>query len=143
MISSDQLSELLANSDIGCIPNLPDTEYSLPTPEWISGPFARALGSLFAQLNFTWQPEKSDCDDFARFAAAYASLLHAQMGNKSGLAFGEFWYTRDSDGQGHAINVVVLRDRGGNLFLWFFEPQTQEFVPLTKKEINSCEFCRI
>jgi hypothetical protein len=142
MITSSQLGDFLENCQIGTWVNLPDTQYSLPAEDWLSGSFASGLGSLLGQLGFAWSAEKMDCDDFARFAASYAALLHSKSGNKTGLAFGEFWYTR-ADGQGHAINVAVIRSGSGELALRFFEPQTQSIVELTKEEIATCEFCRI
>jgi hypothetical protein len=142
MMTREELGEWLERMNI--IVQLPDGGYSLPARDWIDGEFSSALGNLLGQLGFTYSSEKRDCDDFARMAASYAALLHSKMVPVSGLAFGEFWYTRSdlNGGGGHAINCYVVRE-GGELGLHFFEPQTQQTINLTKDEIESCSFCRI
>lgn len=139
MRTSAEIDNFLS-SRWGIISTLPDDAYSLPSRHWVEWDFSRALFSVLSQLGFSYTEEKSDCDDFARLSAAYAALLHSKEGNKTGLAFGEFWYTR-RDGGGHAINCYIVSD-GGELALRFFEPQTQSELALTDEEILSCVFCR-
>lgn len=95
--------------------------------------------------------ERNDCEDFARRCATYACDLHAgNTGQKTGLAFGEFYFTRD-DGGGHAINVAVVADEraaglhsdSGAPKLLFFEPQTGKVISLTETERSSCRLLKI
>lgn len=94
-------------------------------------------------MGFVWTPESEDCDDFARFAAAYAGLLHVRSKVPTGLAFGEFAYLRSAfnGGGGHAINAFVTRE-DGKLALNFFEPQNGQPLNLTPGEIESCVYCK-
>lgn len=140
MITRNELNDFLTNA-LPVWNELADDNYSLPTRDWIALEFSTCLKMLLDDLAFKWEPDRSDCDDFARLAAAYCCLLHSNTGADSGLAFGEFWFTR-RDGQGHAINVFVTREIDGSLALNFFEPQTQQIIELTKEEIQSCDFCR-
>lgn len=139
MITASELSNFLSSADISA--ELADSNYSLPDGDWINGEFANALHTFLSNLGISYEAEKSDCDDFARFAASYCGLLHSKMSHSTGIAFGEFWFTRDN-GNGHAINVFVTRDANEKLTLRFFEPQTQSELHLSDEEINSCDYCR-
>lgn len=114
----------------GVLPNqvmIGDVEYALPSLKWLRGPFATALRRLFGAVEVDhWEEEQNDCDDFARGAAWYGSILHNRSAGgagmrRTGLAFGEFWYQK-RNGAAHAINCAIIGE--GNLRrLVFFEPQ--------------------
>ena len=131
-----------------------DADYSFPSEEWISGTFSKSwLTYNFSRGLEGYQPEKNDCEDFARRCASYACDLHAgNTGQQTGLAFGEFYFTRD-DGGGHAINCAVVADeRAAELHsadhsaapkLLFFEPQDGKVISLTETERSSCRLLKI
>lgn len=117
-----------------------DAFYAHPSRAWVRGAFASALKTLLDGLEASvWTDSSNDCDDFARLSAAFASCLHNRtVGHErnTGLALGEFWYVRDAGG-GHAINMAIVY-QDGKPELMFFEPQTQQEVKLTEREVLSC-----
>src|SRR5574341_626886 len=123
---------------------LADLLYALPARDFIEKEFAAALQKFYWQLRVNqWLPEKGDCDDFARGAAFFASLLHRRTHGApdAGIAFGEFWYFSETLNGSHAINVAITKtDR---LHLVFFEPQQFRVIPLTETEVQSCSGIRI
>lgn len=128
-----------------------DDAYVFPTADWVRVVFAPSLRKLLIELAMiTFAAEENDCDDFARLASVYASVLHRQTSSRakeSGLAFGEFWYVQDSGG-GHAINFAIVAATGvgpqaGEATLLFFEPQTQKIKTLSETEVKSCTAIRL
>lgn len=148
-LTRNQIESIM--TDIGvCADNvwLADADYSLPGANWIEIKFATALWSLFQTIGATkWTLEQFDCDDFARTAAAYASILHhrsARSNNRdrTGLAFGEFWYPHRTIGL-HAINVAIVFDGVCSRVL-FFEPQNvltgqNPLIQLNQEEKLKCK----
>lgn len=120
----------------------PDREYMHPTKGWILGDFANALRVLLSELEqTTYRIQSNDCDDFARLAAWFAQMLHNRTAptSEAALAFGEFYYVQDISRKGHAINCAIVMD-DGKPSLIFFEPQSQEQVYLSEREIGTCEY---
>jgi hypothetical protein len=108
-----------------------DREYAALKKDFLAGEFSRDLSEWIFELFGKYQPECRDCDDFSRFAAALAQIWNAATpGAPAALAFGEFWYARDRDGQQHAINIAIVE----NGEVVFYEPQTQKLVQLSDRE---------
>jgi hypothetical protein len=144
-LTSNQVAQVMY--DNGCVDyrySIRDAKYSLPTRDYISGPFSDSLRSFLFQLNSNqWKTDQNDCDDFSIAALFLMSFLHHNTVNKvtsTGIAFGEFHYIRDIGGA-HAINVAIVRE-SDKLKLVFYEPQTYSIVDLSKQEIESCVFWR-
>jgi hypothetical protein len=145
-IDGENIWEIM--SDIGVTTDVfitRDRIYSYPSLSFIQGQFSEGLRSFFWSLSSgAWTPEGNDCDDFALGAAFYMGYLHHSTQYKvevSGIAFGEFYYIRDS-GEGHAINVALVKNKDGAIKVVFYEPQTYSIVELSKSEIQSCIFWR-
>jgi hypothetical protein len=123
-----------------------DQRYALPSKDWIEYQYSSSLHAMLSSLrNGVWIAEDNDCDDFARAAAFLAQYLHHNTIRKqsnTGLAFGEFWYIKQPGGEGHAINIFVYRNKKGEISVGFYEPQDQQIIKLTKKEIDSCIYYR-
>lgn len=154
-------SELLTSTlrALGIVPYqtiIADTQYSLPTADWIAGDFARAFRTFLNEFRIAhYVPDLNDCDDFTFAAVFFMQLLHRRgqvehpPHRRTALAFGEFWYRRDIGGM-HAINLALVRSTNngplttdnGPYAPVFFEPQTQTIVTLTQKEIQSCDTIR-
>jgi hypothetical protein len=117
-----------------------DEEYSLPTRRWFLGTFAAALNRDLDLLGVqTWKPELNDCDDFALLTTALARVCNALSNPKqNALAVGMFCYMPDGGGY-HAINFAIVSEAGQRKVL-FLEPQTQQEVKLSEREISSCAF---
>lgn len=149
MLSGPEIIQVLTDQVVGTFDGFcPDKTYSLPTQDWLTGAFGEAFDKfLFEFEESAWRPEINDCDDFSRSAAFFAQLLHKRkskndpLRKETALAFGEFFYTKDS-GEGHAINVAIIRNIKGEHEAVFFEPQNQTIVELTQTEKESCEFFR-
>jgi len=127
--------------------HLMNLEYSLPTHDWVHGPFASGFTNLVRSLNFTPQADNRNCKDFARLATGYAQYLHSLMPNagENALAFGEFHFFSNSEGP-HAV-IFAITENG----LEFFEPQItasgmggfyMQPLALSPEEIESCSFLR-
>jgi hypothetical protein len=121
-----------------------DEEFQHPTEQWFYGAYAKFLRDYFEFLGTNiYAPVANDCDDFARKAADGAQTLHCKTPSRrpnTALAIGEFWYDRDVGG-GHAINCAIVFE-GGNYRLIFLEPQNQQRIVLSKREIESCSAYR-
>lgn len=85
-----------------------DGSYVMPTVSWIKDRFSIAFREFLEHLDTqVWKPEKNDCENFARGAAFFASVLHTRTSDvESEIAFGEFWYVKDPS-EPHAINVIL------------------------------------
>lgn len=119
-----------------------DSEYNLPSKSWVLNEFSKSLYSCLKFLNIhDYKPSNNDCDDFSRFAAVLAQILHHRTSpnNNTALAIGEFWY-RDEKIGSHAINIIIYLDETPKIM--FYEPQTQKEVFLSESEIQSCSFWR-
>jgi len=138
-VTAAELENLLMENGVTCMGHFADSSYNVTTQSFINGTFSEAWFRLMNGLGLSYKAESYDCDDFAKLAAAYAQILHGRTHRDSGLAFGEFWYSRGSGGK-HAINVAVVY--GGKYELLFFEPQNCKQVRLSKQEIQSCQFVR-
>ena len=118
-----------------------DARYMLPTEEWFVSKFPAFLRDFqFDLRQLSWAAEANDCDDFAKMAAAFAKLLHANTAGRApvtSLAIGEFYYTKDS-GEFHAINFAIVRVAAGQYKILFLEPQSCKIIKLSKEEIASC-----
>ena len=112
-----------------------DSEYALPTMQWVTGPFSDALRKLQYEFKVNrWTREDNDCDDFARLSAAFAQVLHSNTPDHpegTALAIGEMWYVQDSGG-GHAINFAVCGPDHTDVL--FYEPQRVALVQLSEAE---------
>lgn len=124
--------------------HLADREYAMPTRNFLTGAFASALWTLqgfFGVLG--WTEEANDCDDFAGLARCFAQILHFLTPGRparSALAVGEFWYEKDNNGGGHAINVACCGLEASDVV--FFEPQTRNLVNLSATEKASAILVR-
>lgn len=120
---------------------LVDTDYACPTSGWFSVFYDWWKKSRF-DLGLTRWERINDCDNFARSFAQGAQDCYALTPVQPGeprpeaLAVGEFLYQQQS-GTGHAINIAYT-ERG----FVFIEPQTGQFLTLTKQEEESCFFVR-
>lgn len=151
IITNTQLRTVLDEADIMPFAGglIADASYVLPAENWVRTTFAAAHQVWIKSLGADgWISETNDCDDHARGAAFFASLLHSKTPKapEAGLAFGEFWYVRADGAGAHAINAAVVPTprspravAGKSPFgLLFYEPQTFRLVTLTKQEIASC-----
>lgn len=144
-LNSTEVWGVMSDAGFGNISNyvIRDKNYSLPSENYIKNDFAGAFRSFLFQLDSGgWRAEENDCDDFALGAAFFMNFLHhntANKVNKTGIAFGEFFY--EKDGAGHAINVAIVRE-DAKIKVIFFEPQTYSIITLTRKETESCVYWR-
>lgn len=134
MMTAEELTGILAAE--GVMDPLPrfDSVYAAPTRRFVEGEFSRDLARVERDLGVSeYQPEKGDCDKFARRAAywmmEWSEKTTANTG--AGIAFGVFLYARDAGG-GHAINCFPENGR-----LVFYEPQTKRVVELSEAERRS------
>lgn len=144
LLTSDELRQVIFEAGIAAPDVLiADAEYALPTLDYVRGEFAAACQIRLNATVGPYEPEDSDCDDFADVAACFMRECHRKTLDKpreTAIAFAEFWYTRD-DGAGHAINAFVANVKGQTA-IYYFEPQLCQVVNLSKAEIASCEFIR-
>ena len=80
-----------------------------------------------------------DCGDYAMGANWYAKAWHRNTKTKingTSVAVGTIFYMQEETGIYHAINAIILKDRS----ILFFEPQSQNEVHLTSKEIQSINY---
>jgi hypothetical protein len=140
MITGAELDAFIMESEIGAIPKIDDSQYSLPSADWVRGEFGEKLRETAFRLGYSYRLESEDCDDFSLLALWYARRSHGLRRKGTGLAFGEFNYTRRIGGA-HAINLFVCRENG-LLVARFYEPQLFREISLTTEEMQSCVFCR-
>lgn len=119
----------------GCF--IVDQTYHLPTKEWVQNYFFTLLKKEIS--NKKYKLEAFDCDNYSLLANNLASKLGYTLNHQ--LAFGEFFYTKDT-GQGHAINFFLCLENR-DIKPIFFEPQTGQFIKLSEKEIVSCTYWRM
>lgn len=151
-LSMDALRAFLVSKGVRTEINIFHSDFHLPDPAWISGPFGSAWAVILNELHFDYQDGNQVCSDFAAFGRVWAHRLNGLKKNGDSLAFCEFYYLRDTGG-GHAINAGVWRDESGALQLSFFEPQptgklggfaveAMQPMELSQCEIESCYYCR-
>lgn len=148
-ITGRELEEFLEAQGVFALEKfIADSVYVLPGERFLRQRFAVSLQAFFkAMEQLKWEAEQSDCDDFERGAAYWASRLHKRSAKANGaegtaVAFGEFWY-QDDAGFKHAINCAIVSDEGEPMRLIFFEPQNvlrgaDPIVPLSEKEKALC-----
>lgn len=120
------LIKLLKEKTLGDDYSIGDNFYKMPEKSWVSEVFAKKYKSFTSLISSKYN-RKFECDDFAREAAYFCSLL------ENGVACGEFWFFL-STGQRHAINFFVCKDEE----LVFFEPQTYSIINLDIDEMRNC-----
>ena len=125
-LSADEVQKLMPAGAWG---TLLDEIYACPAAAWVHGPLSAALND--ALTGFRYVRDRFDCDDFARMAWTMANLGNDNCPKDCGLAFGMFFYVQDS-GVPHAINFFIAEG------VFFYEPQTQRIIELSRKEIESC-----
>ena len=110
-----------------------DESYAVMTEDSFlkTSTYMRWIMRVFGILG--WE-KKFDCDDFALLWKMLTSLRHAKAkeGTSEGVACGVIWYVQDDSQTGHAVNIVKT-ERGWQMF----EPQTEEFITLSKAERES------
>lgn len=116
-----------------------DRDYGLATLAYLLGAFYRWFkDEMFRVVGNEWN-KRFDCDDFARFFAAWAALANRIAkkvgGHPEGLAVGECWFVQDTGG-GHAINIA-LTEIGDVLTVVFIEPQNGKRLELSETERHS------
>lgn len=121
-----------------------DAEYNLLARDWIEANAQPKYLEFLRELGFTnWKKNNSDCDDFSKaftvFLKSYVKKAHPTVASP---AVGEIYYTQRTGGA-HAINIIVLLNSDGSASIGFFEPQIQQFITLTQKEIQSIYFVSI
>lgn len=116
-------------------PEFLDERYALPTISWITGPFSKYLfKACVKEFGSGYQPEESDCDDYAALAVQCAKRSHRRTVGRPkdvSLAFGLFSYLQSED-SAHMLNFAVVAYP--SLRLVFYEPQRQQIVNLTRRE---------
>ena len=134
----EQEDLVIAMFDAKCVPSeglhISDHTYKLPTKEWLENDFGAILKNRF--LGQGWIDQSYDCDDFVLAAHERASYLNRNDG-KGGVAIGEFYYVRDIDSRGHAVNCAIYLSNNIPAVL-FIEPQTGDVIKLSVNEIESC-----
>lgn len=97
-------------------PILPDKEYSLPAPDWITNDLSAAVNKSISSAGLVYTRDANDCDDFSLFyhwvtltAVLIAKQKHAKATGKTALAVGMLGYIQDN-GQGHAIIMAIALD---------------------------------
>lgn len=109
-----------------------DETYALPTKRWIADVFAPYFRGFLEHIGAAGYAPQNDCENFSAEAWVRAARCHAKTHTRTeqGLAFGIFNYHSETLG-GHSINTAYT-DEG----VVFWEPQKQEFLTLTVKEIQ-------
>jgi hypothetical protein len=145
-LKSNEVDSALSSLGVMVSGHIADAEYALPAKSSVEGMFSRNLWELLNTIkSASWTEEDNDCDNFADVASWFAQYLHHNTPNKlqkTGLAFGSFWYNKDDGSGGHAINFFLYRENG-QAKVGFYEPQTQSIVRLSEGEIASCSFWKV
>lgn len=100
-----------------------DKTYILPKRELWLALYKGFQEWMWAQPFTGWQPERMDCDKWARLFQSYCIMRHALTDGTQGTALpcGVISYKQDIGG-GHAINSVAWWD-GERVILGELEPQ--------------------
>lgn len=111
-----------------------DSQYVVPTEDWIRGQFSTDLRARFFAMGMAYDAEREDCDDFAIEAWAQARRSHGRHSRvRAGAAFALFDYWRSDDN--HHMASCYISEKG----VGFYEPQLLSVVNLTEAERRSCE----
>lgn len=143
-LSQEKLKDFMLDNDIESISVAADANYSLVAEKWIRGAASYEFEKFLFKVDMAdYKSNINDCDDFARAFTVFSKFyFRKSLKDKSNLnpcAVGEFYYNKAGMGP-HAINFVVALDENKKPKLLFFEPQTREFISLTKEEKKSCFF---
>ena len=143
-ISMGELHEYLEKSEINPKARIAaDPEYSLVSEKWIRDAATFNFTKFLDKLDMLeYNSNVNDCDDFARAFTLFSKFYFRKSlknKNMNSCAVGEFYYLR-TNGSYHAINFMIVLDENRNRKILFYEPQTGNFVNLTKDEIGSCVF---
>lgn len=114
-----------------------DKDYDCPTKKWLKNYYVEHFLKFLQRHGLTEWKQHWDCDSFAGLYRAGADLEHAKetmLQKAQGIAVGEIWYMDKKLGP-HSINVAITKNHKPDIT--FIEPQTGEFVILTKKEQRS------
>jgi hypothetical protein len=115
---------------------VPDTEYAIPTVEWIEKYYTPQLKQFLFdyQLNSPSSIE-NDCDKYAQYGLTIGHVMHhhANKPKNTALTIGEFMYI-DSI-VAHVINFFIAIDKDNQIKLVFYEPQTQQIILLDVKDV--------
>lgn len=119
-----------------------DDNYSLPSRNWVLNSYSLSLKDLYNLVGGSkYIPAAWDCENFAKAAAFWMTVLHQNSPNRppaTGIAFGEFGYIKDN-GEGHAINFFIcIEDNKWKMY--FYEPQTYQLIELSAEEKRNCLF---
>jgi len=135
VLSTQIIAQLTSAGIVSAGWSVADSQYALPTMQWVTGPFSDALRKLQYEFKVNrWTREDNDCDDFARLSAAFAQVLHSNTPDHpegTALAIGEIWYVQDTGGA-HAINFAVCGPEHTDVI--FYEPQRCATVLLSEQE---------
>lgn len=88
-----------------------------------------------------WEPNKTDCDKFARLVQSIGAIGHSrQSTTDTGLALGTYAFVQDSGG-GHAVNILLTAEKNTtNMRVRIFEPQDGKELYLSDFEKNNIIF---
>jgi hypothetical protein len=109
-----------------------DTNYLIPTEEWVRKDFSEELSSFLFDFNIrSYKEGRNECDKFSLYGRAVANILNAHNSNKpdTGIAVGEFVYMDGIDP--HDINVFIVSDESEKLKLIYYEPQVCQIIEMT------------
>lgn len=122
-----------------------DDKYQLMSSKWVRNETPHSFIGFLDKLGMTkWEPESSDCDDFSKaYTVHVKSEVRKKIKDASSPAVGEVYYVEDDTRSGHAINIVICLQTSIGPVVYFFEPQTQQFVNLSENEIKSIFFLSI
>lgn len=138
VLSAEQIEEGLRvsgwNVPENCL-HLVDSDYSLISSEHAKDFFWALAQEAFTFIGSAWQPNKTDCDKYARVVQAIGMAAHARQSSEdTGLALATIGYEQDMGG-GHAINILLTAEKGKTILeVRTFEPQTGDEVFLSRNE---------
>jgi hypothetical protein len=117
---------------------LSHNKYLLPTREWVVKKLVPAWFEYRKKNNLMYDVDSTNCEAFA-FRCHFVS----QEIEKYNVTVGVFFYTPDLNvpkgGPGHAVNVILIHENE-QVTAVYFEPQTSQFINLSRSEIASCNF---
>ena len=116
---------------------LQDDSYAVPDIKWITEEFTPRFKKFLFDNNLRESEENSnDCEDFSDNAISVGRTLYfndSQKIKEHALSIGFFDYL--SNIESHRI-VMIVAHENKNLKLVFYEPLTQEIIPLDLKNIG-------
>lgn len=121
-----------------------DKFYECTTEDYIKNDYSVLFNKfLFDFKQSQYSASNNDCDKFSLSNLFFSNNLYSNAKHKSNhsLAVGEFGYTR-WDGINHDICFYLVKD-GGNISIFFYDPEIKKIVTLTDTELKSCFYWRI